>query len=496
MMEIRNISKRFGTFQALHKVSMRVQAGEINAVVGENGAGKTTLMNILFGLLPPDAGTILFNGAPVRITSPAVARRMGIGMVHQHFKLAPALSAMENIILLAGRGIISGGRRLVAARAAEWQNRLGWRLPLDEPVSRLAIGQRQRVEIIQALCAGGKLLILDEPTASLAPMEVEDLFAALRSLAASGTAVLFISHKLAQVTEICRRITILRRGDAVYTGELAGLTHAMLAEKMIGGNVPQAISRPPPPVGGEARLALADVTVKREASIVLHHVSLQVHSGQIVGIAGVEGNGQSALVECIADPTLPAAGKMTLSTTRDSAPQRTGRRQLFAIIPEDRRTDGLVPGLSVTANMLLKRHHQAPFARWGFLRFSTWRSFTLRRMQEFDIRCPDLDTPVGALSGGNQQKLVLARELSDSPEFILAVNPTRGLDIAATAFVMNQLVRARNAGAAVLLIHADLDELLAVSDRVAVMYEGRLSDTDWPHTSRESIGRLMLGVRA
>lgn len=502
MIEIQNISKRFGAFQALQNVSMRIESGEIHAVLGENGAGKTTLMNILFGLQQPDSGTLSINQKPVRIASPRVARQLGIGMVHQHFKLTPTLTVLENIVLAVGSGLFSRRPADMIHRVNQWQRTLNWEIPLSAIVSGLSVGQRQRVEIIKALCAGGRVLILDEPTASLAPAEVEDLFSAVRALAAGGMTVIFISHKLAQVAALCSRITILRRGEVVYSDALAGTMLPMLADKMMGGGIvphqPKVGQSSPGPV----RLEISGLNIARNGVALLADISLQVRAGEILGVAGLEGNGQSALVESISTALSarsaadgfhifagPATGE---GRNPKSSPHASVR---FACIPEDRRTEGLVMPLSVQANIMLKAHRRPPFVRWGLLSFARWRTRTIDRVREFDIRCPDIQTPVGALSGGNQQKVVLARELTESPDFILAVNPTRGLDIGATAFVMNQLLLARAKGAAILLVHADLDELLAISDRVSVMYAGRLTPTAWPATPRDQIGRLMLGVR-
>ena len=502
MIDLQNISKRFGAFQALQNVSMRVGPGEIHAVLGENGAGKTTLMNILFGLQQPDSGTIRMNENPVRIASPRVARRLGIGMVHQHFKLTPTLTVLENIVLAVGSGFFIRRRGGLIHRVNQWQRALNWEIPLSATVSDLSVGQRQRVEIIKALCAGGKVLILDEPTASLAPAEVEDLFSAVRALARNGMTVVFISHKLAQIAALCGRMTILRRGEVVYSDSLAGTTLPMLADKMMGGGMVPRRHEVGESSPGAVRLEISGLNIVRNGVAVLADISLQVRAGEILGIAGLEGNGQSALVECISTARSVKSAAVGLHLSAGPiAGEGRNRNSLrraaaqFACIPEDRRAEGLVMLLSVEANIMLKNHRRPPFVRWGLLRFAHWHTWTLDRVRACDIRCPDIQSPVGALSGGNQQKVVLARELAGSPEFILAVNPTRGLDIGATAFVMNQLLLARDRGAAILLVHADLDELLAISDRVSVLYAGRLTPTAWPAVSREEIGRSMLGVR-
>jgi simple sugar transport system ATP-binding protein len=509
MLQLTNISKHFGPVAALDNVTLSLRQGAIHGILGENGAGKSTLMNILFGLARPDTGKIEFDGRRVRIASPVIAQRLGIGMVHQHFKLVESLTVLENISLAAVRGLWSPGRRELIGRIRIWTDRLHWNPDLEKPVADLSVGQRQRVEIVKALCTGGKLLILDEPTAVLAPQEVAELIPALRAVAAAGMAVLFISHKLAEVQKLCDRITILRKGRVVYTGSIRELDAGQIAEKMIGARlkIPHLADHQEPP--GEAprwdrgelsppRLELRNVSVRssHQGAWLLFNVNLSVRSGEIHGIAGVDGNGQDCLVRCILGQIEPVDGNVIFGDSSDSHRKTPGinPRSPLGCIPEDRQREALVLPLSVQANLMLKRYHTSPFSWMGLCRFGRWRQRSAELIRQFDIRCPDAQTPVGMLSGGNQQKVVVARELGEKPRIILAVNPTRGLDVGASAFVMKQLLAARRDGAAILLVHSDLDELLAISDRVSVLYNGQLQETSWPDASREQIGKMMLGV--
>jgi simple sugar transport system ATP-binding protein len=506
MIRLEGISKSFAGVPALSGVSLEARAGTVHGLLGENGAGKSTLMNILFGLLQPDAGTIAVAGTAVRIASPRAAQRLGIGMVHQHFKLVPTLSVLDNLALalMPGLGVVP--RAALAQRIAALAGSLGWRVDAAERIERLSVGQQQRVEILKALAMGGGLagaaaappraLILDEPTAVLAPQEVDELIPALRRLAAAGSAVILISHKLAEVERACDEVSVLRRGRLVHSGPLAGLSRDQLAHHLVGAPVelPARQSRPAP---AEAPTGIVfdrvGVTSARAAAgggaPRLEDVSLTVRAGEIVGIAGVDGNGQGPLAEVALGLLAPDTGRVAVA-----APLRR-----LGVIPEDRHGQALVLPLTVTENLLLKDHREPRFSAvpWllgGWLRLRAWRDHARALVERYDVRIAGLDQRVEALSGGNQQKLVVARELHDHPRVIVAVNPTRGLDLGATAAVLGRLVAARDAGAAVLLIHSDLDELLAVADRVLVLYAGRLTASAWPQTDRAAIGRLMLGL--
>ncbi len=494
MLEWFDISKRFGAVTALQGVSFSIAPGSVGGILGENGAGKSTLMNILFGLLHPDAGSLRVDGRGVMVRSPRVARRLGLGMVHQHFKLVDTLSVLENIALAVGRGPGLIPRRRLGRQVQHWADQLGWRLDLTEPVGRLTVGQQQRVETIKALCAGGRWLILDEPTAVLTPQETENLLDSLRALAYQGMGVIFISHKLAEVRQICAQVLILRHGRTVYAGATAGLSVQAMAQKMIGRSL-EPLTRAASGAGPspQPRLELRAVCAGggRRGGETLQRVNLSLQAGEIHGIAGVAGHGQDLLVRCLLGALRPTSGEVWLDPALGHWRHRVWPG---ACIPEDRRREGLIETLSVQSNLMLKDYRRRPFSVLGVCRFARWRQRATELVERFDIRCRDLSAPVGTLSGGNQQKVVLARELADTPPLILAVNPTRGLDVGATQFVLRQLLAARYAGAAILLIHSDLDELLSISDRVSVLYQGRLQATAWPAASRDDIGRLMLGV--
>ncbi len=475
--------------------------GSVHGLLGENGAGKSTLMNILFGLVQPDAGTIAVAGAPVRIPSPRAARALGIGMVHQHFKLVPTLSVLDNLALATLSGLGAFDRAALARRVAAVAAALGWRLDVAALVGGLSVGEQQRVEIVKALVAaavpGGRdghgaprALILDEPTAVLAPQEVDALLPAVRALAAQGTAVVFITHKLAEVEGLCDAVSILRRGRLVHSGPLTGTTRAELAELMLGAAValPQRAPQPAP-VGAPELLVMRDVTVAGAgvgAKPLLDRVSLAVRAGEIVGIAGVDGNGQEPLAQAL----------LGLLAVRSGAVRTAAPLRRLGVIPGDRQEEALALALPISANLQLKTHGDAPFSRRGWLDRRAWQAHARRLIAAFDVRSSGPQQPVAGLSGGNQQKVVLARELAGDPPAVVAVNPTRGLDLGATAAVLDRLVAARARGAAVLLIHSDLDELLRVSDRVLVMEGGRLVDSGWPACDRAAIGRLMLDADA
>ncbi len=495
MLELSTITKSFGAVSALAGVSMIARPGEIHGLLGENGAGKSTLMNVLYGLVRPDAGSIQVGGQAVRITSPRMAQRLGIGMVHQHFKLAPSLSLLENFLLPLQRGLGILQRRRMAEQLRQIFAKLNWAVDLDARVADLSVGQQQRVEIAKALIGGGKILILDEPTSVLTPQEAAVLFGALRILASDGTTILFISHKLAEVRQLCATLTILRRGRVVYAGAAAEISDEQIAQKMIGGplHMPQRSSTAAQ-LDQEPLLSLEKLKLRGTAGQLLDNVSLAVKPGEIVGIAGVDGNGQGPLVQAIMGTLKPDSGLILIEGQDAGGKDVRWRVGRMAYVPEDRHRQALVLPLSIQQNLLLKDYRRPRFSTMGFLRFGQWRSHAAELTRRFDVRTPSVADPAGTLSGGNQQKLVLARELNGRPRIVIAVNPTQGLDIGATAFVLQQLLDARNGGAAVLLVHSDLDELLSISDRILVMYNGTLRDSGWPESGKEKIGRMMLGV--
>ncbi|HMD53782.1 MAG TPA: ABC transporter ATP-binding protein, partial [Phycisphaerae bacterium] len=452
--------------QALSDVGLEIQSGEIHGILGENGAGKSTLMNILFGLLQPDNGEIFLDEKPVHIRSPLIAHRYGIGMVHQHFKLVGSLSVLENVALAAGHGLFSLHRAKLTKQILNWADKLHWNIDVNRRIRDLAVGEQQRVEVIKALVMGGRILILDEPTASLTPQEVSALLESLKFLAhTQSISIIFISHKLAEVQSVCDKLTILRRGSVAYSGLLDTLTAADIARYMIGSevqmpqldrvqNAERTITR------GNPILHIESLTLeqKRRGRPQLSNVNLHVNAGEIVGIAGVDGNGQLELFNCIVGRVLPTKGNIKIEKRSPDAPLY----RILGCIPEDRQHDALVMPLSIRDNLLLKDHRARPFATWGVRRLSQWRKRALDLASRYDIRYGNIEDPVASLSGGNQQKTVLARELDESPTLILAMNPTRGLDVGATAFVMHKLLDARKSGTGILMVHSDLDELLAI----------------------------------
>jgi simple sugar transport system ATP-binding protein len=485
------IHKSFHGVPALADVSLDVPVGCVHGILGENGAGKTTLMNIIVGLMRPDCGGIEVMGTSMPTGNVRAGRARGIGMVHQHFKLVDNQSVLDNIVLAVSNCIWSRRDRKVLRDIDHWCRTLSWTLPLDAPINQLGVGQQQRVEILKALCGGGKILILDEPTAALTPVEVDELASAVAGLAQAGMTVLFISHKLHEVIRMCRSISILRRGQVVYSGGVGDLSVEQIAEKMVGAKVEVPhLAQPRSGMEGEALLELHAVDYRsgKSGPLRLQQISLRVNRGEILGIAGVDGNGQSDLARLISGSIAPVAGRIV----RPGLPAGSVRLK-SAYIPEDRHREALVLPLPVNSNLLLRKYRRRPFARWGFCCFSQWCRQAEKLVREYDIRLRHVDDLTGTLSGGNQQKVVLARELSDMPDLILAVNPTRGLDIGATTFVLRQLLDARRRGAGIILIHGDLDELLSVSDRVAVISGGKLQATAWPHATADHIGRLMLG---
>ncbi len=493
LLEVNGLSRRFGNLIALDRVNFSVNAGEIYGVLGENGAGKSTLMHMLAGALKPDDGVIMFGGRPVRIASPRDAFKLGIGMVYQHFKLVGTLSAMENLALFASGswfGRISDEARRSVSR---WMNELGWQLDLATPVETLSVSDQQRVEIIKAVVFGGRLLILDEPTAALTPAQTDALLATVRRLAASGVTVLLISHKLAEIQSVCHRLLILRRGRAVLECPVSEKSTAELIIAMIGRDVelPQ-VNRANS--AGAPVLELQHVTIRAGAEAPgLEDASLCVRRGEIVGLCGVEGMGRRLLIELLTGGRSCTAGRVLINGRKAGGGQIRRQLRFMGLIPEDRQTQGLILPWSVGHNLVLKSHRWAPLAKWGILRRGQWRIRNERLKEEFDIRTSSLQNPAGALSGGNQQKVILARELADNPAFLLAINPTRGLDVGATALVMQRLLAARDNGTGILLIHEDLDELLRLSDCVYVIYGRAMRRTPWPQATRAQIGGWMLG---
>jgi simple sugar transport system ATP-binding protein len=492
---MRGISNTFGAVRANEAVDLQVAPGEILGLLGENGAGKTTLMNVLFGAYAPDAGEILIGGKPVVIRNSADALAAGIGMVHQHFHLAPRLSVLENLLI----GIPGRSGRLdragALARLDGIARRYGLKLDPDLPVSALSIGEQQRLEIVKALFRGARLLILDEPTAVLAPGEVEGLFAALRSMAEQGLGIIFISHKLNEVRALTHRCVVLRHGRvAGAVEEPAETTSAEMARLMCGHEIVPPRKGPSTP--GAVVLSLENISTAQHGGMALKEVSLAVRAGEIFGIAGVSGNGQRALADVITGTLKPISGTMEIAGKKVSAyTPREVQALGLGRIPEDRMTTGLVTNLPLADSMVLPRIGTDAFSAKGLLKPGAIRAFTEEQIRAYDIRCPGPFVRAGALSGGNLQKALLARELAFDPKVLIAAQPTRGLDIGAARFIHEKFLALRGAGCGIVVISEDLEELLTLSDRIAVMYEGRIAGTlDAAEATIARLGLLMTGA--
>ncbi|MBV9382817.1 MAG: ABC transporter ATP-binding protein [Streptosporangiaceae bacterium] len=495
-LELKGITKRFGSLVANDRIGLSVAPGQVHALLGENGAGKTTLMNVLYGLLQPDEGEILLDGKAVRFHSPKDAIAAGIGMVHQHFMLVPVFTVAENVTLgiepVRPSGLLDRGKTRREVR--ELSHRYGLEVDPDALVEDLPVGIQQRVEIIKALVREATVLILDEPTAVLTPAETEDLFRIVRQLKEGGKSIVFISHKLKEVQAIADTITVLRRGTVV--GERPpGTTEDELASLMVGRNVQLRVSKQPAKPGDAVLDVDGLVVTDQTGKAWVNGVSFQVRAGEILGVAGVQGNGQTELCEALMGLLPTASGQVTLGG-RDlthATPQQRLRAGV-AYIPEDRQQDGLVGEFSVADNMVLDVYDRPPFASGINLRPAAIAANAAERVQEFDVRTPSAGAPVSTLSGGNQQKVILARELGREHKVLLASQPTRGLDVGSIEFVHRRIVEQRDKGLAVLIVSAELDEIYALADRIAVMYEGRITGFRPPTVPAEELGLLMAGA--
>ncbi|MGH2562552.1 MAG: ABC transporter ATP-binding protein [Thermomicrobiales bacterium] len=491
--EMRGIVKRFPGVVANDGVDLVVEQGEIHALLGENGAGKSTLMNILFGLYHPDEGEILVNGRPARFHGPRDAVTAGLGMVHQHFMLIPRFTVTENVILGSeGEGAFRLDREEANRRVGDLAEEYGLRVDPAARLENLPVGMQQRVEILRTLYQGSRILILDEPTALLTPQEVEELYGILRRLKAGGGTIIFITHKLREVAAVSDRVTVIRRGKTVGTRVTAETTAPELAELMVGREVVLRVHRPPAHPGEPILTAEHLVLRGRGGVNALDDLSLTVHRGEIVGLCGVEGNGQTELVETLAGLRKPDSGRVVLKG-RDvtGASPHDLRRVGLSYIPEDRHHRGLVLPFSLTENVLLGNCEDPPFSKGGRIDYDESAEITKGLMATFDVRAPGCTTPAGALSGGNQQKLIVAREFYREPDALLAVQPTRGLDVGAIEFVHRQLVQARDQERGVLLVSFDLDEILDLSDRILVLFQGRIAG----EFASGSVSRTELGLR-
>lgn len=498
LLEMRGIVKRFPGVVANDQIDFGLRAGEVHTLLGENGAGKSTLMKILYGLYQPDEGELLIEGSPTRIASPIDAINHGIGMVHQHFMLVPTLTVAENVAM--GAVASRSGRmnlRKVAERIHELSESHGLTVDPDAYIWQLSVGERQRVEIIKALYREVKLLVLDEPTAVLTPGEVDHLFKILRQMAASGQGLVFISHKLHEVLALSDRITVLRHGRVMGEVPAREATRENLASMMVGRPVRLAPDKPPM-TPGKARLTVRDLTVMGDRGIpALESLNLSVREGEILGIAGVSGNGQRELAETIAGLRKPTSGTIAVNDADVTGRKPSAVREAgLAYVPEERQRDGAIGAFTVSENLILVNHSQTPMSRKGFLRNGEIRQRSRQLVDDFSVATPGIDVPASNLSGGNLQKLILARELSGSPSVLVASQPTRGVDIGAAEYIHDRLIEQRGSqSVAILLISEDLDEVLGLADRIAVIYEGRLvGEVDADHADRQHIGLMMAGV--
>ncbi|MCX2727938.1 ABC transporter ATP-binding protein [Thermomicrobium sp. 4228-Ro] len=498
VLEIRGITKRFGSVVANDHIDLTIRAGELHAILGENGAGKTTLMRILFGELQPDEGEIYLNGQRVHFRSPRDALRHGIGMVHQERKLIPAHTALENIILGHPKTGAILNLREAEREVSALCERYGFRIPLHAKVWQLSEGEKQIVEILKELYHGARILILDEPTSVLTPPEIVKLLESLTRLAKEDLAVIpFITHKLPVVLEYCDRVTILRRGRVVGEMETQQATERTLAAAMVGREVLLQLERVEVPLG-EPVLAVRDLWVRDDRGLfAVQGLSFEVRAGEILGIAGVAGNGQEPLAEALAGLRAVERGTITLEgndITRAPALDRWKRG--LGYVPTERRTVGSIPTFSLVENVLLNYHFEPAFSRWGVLAMARARELTERILDEYSVVASGPDAPAKSLSGGNLQKVILGRVLSRRPRFLIACHPTHGLDVGAAEFVQRKILEAKRTGTAVLLISEDLDEILALSDRIAAIYEGQFTGVvPARDATKELIGELMAGLR-
>ena len=499
VLEARNITKRFPGILANEDVDFDLRDGEVHCLLGENGAGKSTLVNVIFGLYQPDVGEIYVNGEPVSFRSSSDAIKAGIGMVHQHFQLIPVFTVAENIVLgNETRKGLTLDLDIARRRIRELGDQYGLRVDPDAKVEELSVGEQQRVELVKALYRNAEILILDEPTAVLTPAEVDEFFGVVRSLIHQQKSIIFITHKLREVLAVADRITVLRRGRVVGTADPSTSTPQSLASLMVGREVILSIDKTPANPGA-ARLQVRDLSVLDDRGIeTVSGFNLDVRAGEIVGIAGVEGNGQRELVEALAGMRPPRAGRIEVDGVDMT---NAGPRQIsehgVAHVPEDRTKHGVIGAFSVADNLVLNTYYRAPFARRGVRQLRAIDKQAEELVNNYDIRTPGIHGPVDHLSGGNQQKVIVARELTGSVKVLLVAQPTRGLDVGSIEFIHRRIVAMRDEGTAVLLVSAELDEIYTLSDRIAVIYRGRLvGEFDRDDADRAEVGYLMASGRA
>lgn len=496
VIEMRDITKVFGGFVANDKINLHLRKGEIHALLGENGAGKSTLMNMLAGLLEPTSGEIAVNGQVVNLDSPSKAASLGIGMVHQHFMLVEAFTVAENIILgseLTKNGVldIAGASKEIKALS----ERYGLAVDPSAKVADISVGAQQRVEILKTLYRGADILIFDEPTAVLTPSEIDELMAIMKNLVKEGKSIILITHKLDEIRAVSDRVTVIRRGKSIETVEIAGATNADLAEMMVGRSVSfkteKQASKPK-----EVVLSIKDLVVNENRGVpAVKNLSLDVRAGEIVGIAGIDGNGQSELIQAITGLRKVESGSIEL---KGDSIVGLHPRQITELsvghVPEDRHRDGLILEMMISENIALQTYYKEPHSKNGILNYSNITSYAKKLMEEFDVRAASELVPAAALSVGNQQKAIIAREIDRDPDLLIVSQPTRGLDVGAIEYIHKRLIEERDNGKAVLVVSFELDEILNVSDRIAVIHDGKIQGIVSPETTnKQELGVLMAG---
>ena len=496
VIEMREITKVFGEFVANDKINLELRKGEIHALLGENGAGKSTLMNMLAGLLEPTSGEIVVNGQVVKLDSPSKAASLGIGMVHQHFMLVEAFTVAENIILgseLTKNGVLDIAR--ATREINELSERYGLAVDPSAKVADISVGAQQRVEILKTLYRGADILIFDEPTAVLTPSEIDELMAIMKNLVKEGKSIILITHKLDEIRAVSDRVTVIRRGKSIETVEIAGATNADLAEMMVGRSVSfkteKQAAQPK-----EVVLSIKDLVVNENRGVpAVKNLSLDVRAGEIVGIAGIDGNGQSELIQAITGLRKIESGSVEL---KGQSIVGLHPRQITEMsvghVPEDRHRDGLVLEMMISENIALQTYYKEPLSKKGILNYSNIIGYAKQLMQEFDVRAASEIVPASALSGGNQQKAIIAREVDRNPDLLIVSQPTRGLDVGAIEYIHKRLIQERDNGKAVLVVSFELDEILNVSDRIAVIHDGKIQGIVTPETTnKQELGVLMAG---
>ena len=496
VIEMREITKIFGQFVANDKINLHLRRGEIHALLGENGAGKSTLMNMLAGLLEPTSGEIAVNGQVVKLDSPSKAASLGIGMVHQHFMLVEAFTVAENIILgseITKNGVLDIKKAIQEIK--ELSEKYGLAVDPSAKIEDISVGAQQRVEILKTLYRGADILIFDEPTAVLTPAEIDELMIIMKNLVKEGKSIILITHKLDEIRAVSDRVTVIRRGKSIETVEIAGATNQDLAEMMVGRSVSFTTEKNPPQPK-EVILSIKDLVVNENRGIpAVKNLSLDVRAGEIVGIAGIDGNGQSELIQAITGLRKVKSGTINIKG-KDvvGLPPRKITEMKVSHVPEDRHRDGLVLDMTISENIALQTYYKEPLSKNGILNYTNIHNYARKLMDEFDVRAANDYVPASALSGGNQQKAIIAREVDRDPDLLIVSQPTRGLDVVAIEYIHKRLIGERDKGKAVLVVSFELDEILNLSDRIAVIHDGKIQGIVTPaETNKQELGILMAG---